>query len=264
MLATKFYNEEEALPVFIRNIAQQTLRPSVILFVNDGSTDRSEVVAREIAEQYGLNFRIVSMPKKTKGNLDTLGRAWTKAQPVLKELAREYKYVATADVDTIFPKTYFEDMVKYLDSHPRIGVAAGQIEDGLQRSFPMFTGKVVRSEVILYIDKYWDISIDSFLNIKALKLGYELKILDMMKVKTPPSHLESGAGRFRSGRLAFYAGIGPLYATSKAITKNDMAYMRGYWYEFFRGSWRCEDEDVREFYGSLVQRNIRRLIKRLL
>ncbi|MHA1908837.1 MAG: glycosyltransferase [Candidatus Thorarchaeota archaeon] len=263
VLATKFYNEEDSLPGLISNIAEQNLRPKVFVFVDDGSVDSSADIAIETAKEKGLDHRLVSMPKKEKGNLDTLGRAWNKAQPLLKDLASEVKYFATTDVDTTFPKQYFQQIIRYLEDHPMVGAVSGQIDGSFIRSFPMFTGKVVKSEVIKYIDKYWDISIDSFLNIKALKLGFETRVLDNMLVQSPPSHLESGKGRYRSGRLAFYAGIGPIYAISKALMKLDTLYLRGYWSEFSRGNWRCEDKDVQDYYQNEFKRKLLSFSKRV-
>ncbi len=264
ILATKFYNEREALPQLIANISLQTQKPKVFVFVDDGSIDDSANIAAETAEKFGMPYEVVSMPQKKKGNLDTLGRAWNKAQPLLKQLLFDCDFFATTDVDTRFPKDYFERMIRYLKKNPRVGAISGQIEGSFKRSFPMFTGKVVRAEVINYIDKYWDISIDSFLNIKALKLGYDVRVLDDMKVKSPPSHLESGKGRYRSGRLAYYAGVHPLYAISKATAKLDNEYMRGYWFEYFKGTWRCTDEDILKYYHEEFLRKIIRLVRRII
>ena len=127
----------------------------------------------------------------------------------------------------------------------------------------MFTGKVVRSDVISYINKYWDISIDSFLNIKALNLGYKVSILDNMLVESPISHMQSKKGRFRAGRLAYYGGTDPLYAIVKSISHSDTEFLRGYWFEFFKGTWRCDDEDIREYYRKEFTRKAIRILKKI-
>ena len=260
VLATKFFNERELLPSLITNIAGQTLKPLMIVFIDDGSIDGSAEVASTESSNHSLSHKIVSMPMKTKGNLDTLGKAWNKAQPLIKDLLSDVPYFATADVDTRFPSNYFEKMLNYLDNHPKVGVVAGQVARDAKRTFPMFTGKVVRSNVVKYINKYWDISIDSFLNIKALKLGYELRILDEMEVNAPISHLGTKKGRHRAGRLAYYGGTNPLYAISKALASLDSEFLRGYWFEFFKGTWRCEDEDILNYYrGEFIRKLIQTL-----
>ena len=264
VLATKFYNEQDKLPLFISNIAEQTKRPSAIIFLDDGSIDDSAAIVQKEASSYDLNYKLVSMPKKAKGNLDTLGRAWTKAQPTIKEHLNNVPYFATADVDTRFPPDYFEQMLSFLDAHPKIGVVAGQIAGAPRRTFPMFTGKIVRSDIIFYINKYWDISIDSFLNVKALKLGFDVRILEDMLVQSPISHMQSKKGRYRAGRLAYYAGTAPLYAIVKAISHTDTEFLKGYWFELFRGSWRCDDEDILDYYQSEFTRKAIQIIMKVI
>jgi glycosyltransferase involved in cell wall biosynthesis len=263
ILATKFYNEKEKLPGLVENIAGQTLRPKIFVFLDDGSTDSSAAIAVAEAKKHGLDSQVVSLPKKNKGNLDTLGRIWTKAQPLLKDLSRGVEYFATTDVDTRVDSSYFEDMTKYLEANPSVGVIAGQARNEPKRTFPMFAGKVFRSTVIQSIDEYWDISIDSFINVKALKMKYKLHILDV-PVDTPKTHLQTPKGRLRSGRLAYYAGTSILYVLVKGILKLDAQYLRGYWSERSRGTWISTDPDIREYYGNEFKRRILTLTSRVL
>ncbi|MHA1864315.1 MAG: glycosyltransferase [Candidatus Thorarchaeota archaeon] len=263
IIATKFYNEETQIPILVANIADQKVKPKLIVFVDDGSMDSSADVAAIEASKHNLDFRIVSMPVKKKGNLDTLGRAWTKAQPVLKEVSKNVEYFATIDVDTTVGPSYFGDMINYLETNPSTGVVAGQAKGEPKRTFPMFAGKVFRSTIIRRIDKYWDISIDSFINIKALKMGYKLKILDV-PVNTPETHLRTYKGRYRSGRLAYYAGTSLWYVLVKGILKFDSQYLRGFWSEWNRGIWRSTDYDIREYYGAEFKRRILSFVRRAL
>lgn len=261
IIATKFYNEKTRLPCLIENIAAQQVTPMIVIFLDDGSIDSSAEIAKKEATKHGLDFQIVSMPKKKKGNLDTVGRVWTKAQPLLKDLSKNAKYFATIDVDTTVESSYFGDMISYLENHPSIGVVAGQAKNEPKRTFPMFTGKVFRSTILKSIDKYWDVSIDSFINVKALKLGYKLKILDV-PVNTPKTHLQTSKGRFRLGRLAYYAGTSLLYVLLKGILKFDTQFLRGYWSEWIRGTWISNDPDIREYYGDEFRRRIISISKR--
>lgn len=256
-LITKFFNENEGLPKLIRNISNQTKEPKKLIFIDDGSNDGSKKIAANLAKAYGFEFEQISMPEKEKGNLDLLGKAWNKAQPLIRAEAEQIEYFALADVDTRFPCDYFERMTSFLDDNPEFGVVAGQVRGESHRTFPMFTGKVVRSDIMKEIKTYWDISVDSFINVKAMKRGYKLKILDDLEVDAPRSHLTAGSGRFRAGRLAYYAGVKPAYAIFKAIVKRDSNFMRGYWSEFYRGRWRTTDKDILEYYqGEFLRKAI--------
>jgi glycosyltransferase involved in cell wall biosynthesis len=263
VLITKFYNEERRLPILIQNISAQTLRPRIFVFINDGSNDKSAEVAAHEAAKFDIKFEIVSMPPKAKGNLDTLGRAWNKAQPLLLRVLKHVKYAATTDVDTLFPKTYFENMISFLDDHPDVGVVAGQVRNQPKRSFPMFTGKVFRSNIIRGIKQYWEVSADSFINVKALNKGYRLVILDDALVESEPTHLHTWKGRYRQGRLAYYSGTSFTYVLLKGIARRDSQFLRGYWSERFRKIWRCRDEEVVAYYRNEFRRRLLRLTRRV-
>ncbi len=264
VLVTKFYNERESIPRLLMSIVEQTLKPKLFIFIDDGSTDDSADIAGNEASRLGLDFVVVSMPMKPKGNLDTLGRAWNKAQPKIIAATKDAKYVAMTDVDTLFPKDYFETMVRFMEKNPRVGVVAGQISGQPKRTFPMFTGKVVRSVIIRKIENYWDISVDSFVNVKALQYGFELHIMDGVEVRARISHLQTKKGRFRAGRLAYYSGVRPLYAIVKAVVRHDSQFLRGYWTEVFRGTWRCNDQAILYYYRGELRRKLMALVRKTL
>jgi glycosyltransferase involved in cell wall biosynthesis len=264
VLITKFYNERDRLPVLIQNISTQTLKPSIFVFIDDGSMDNSAQVAATEATKLGIKFEIVSMPPKKKGNLDTLGRAWNKAQPLLRVLLKDVPYAATTDVDTIFPATYFAYMTAYLEDHPDVGVVAGQVKNQPKRTFPMFTGKVFRSNIMRDIKEYWEVSADSFINVKALNRGYRLVILENITVKSEPTHLHTWKGRYRQGRLAYYSGNSLSYIILKGIAKHDSQFLRGYWSEWSRKIWRCKDEEVLAYYRNTFRRRLVGLVRRII
>jgi len=249
-------NANEGAMVVIENISNQSLKPKTFVFINDGSNDGSAKVVIEEAKRHGINFEIVSMPPKAKGNLDTLGRAWNNAQPLLRTLLKGEQYAATTDVDTIFPTTYFEHMVAYLDSHPDVGVVVGYVKNQPKRTFPMFTGKVFRANIMRDIKQYWEVSADSFINVKALNKGYRLVILDDVAIESAQTHLHTWKGRFRQGRLAYYTGTSLTYVILKGLAKRDPQYLRGYWSERSRRIWRCRDNEILEYYRNELRRRL--------
>lgn len=257
----KFYNEEENLPRVIKTISKQTLPPKKFLFLNDGSNDNSESIATETASKYNIDFEIVSMPPKKKGNLDKIGRIWNKARDTIVHLSNETDYFALADADNLFPENYFETVIDYLTKNPSIGVVAPEIKGFQNQTFPMFGGKVVRSDIMRKIKHYWDISADSFINVKALEFGYDIEILRDIRITAPPSHLQTDKGRFRSGRLAYYAGFHFLYVIAKAVLKRDQKYLQGYFSEAIRGTWQCQDDFVRLYYRNRIKNYILSLLK---
>ena len=90
VLLTKFWNEYERIPELVKNVAQQTKHPIRWLLIDDGSTDGGGDLFVELVKAEGIHPLISRLPPKIKGNLDTLGRAYSHAfneyRGVLSEL----------------------------------------------------------------------------------------------------------------------------------------------------------------------------------
>jgi glycosyltransferase involved in cell wall biosynthesis len=261
IVVCNFFNEEGSLPSFLKDLSKQTIQPYLIFLINDGSSDKSGVVAAETAEELDFPYCLAEFPPKAKGNLDTIGRTWTIVQKKIHELLSDVNFLAIADVDNTFPPDYFEKAIAYLKDNPKVGVVSGVHEGGSIRHIPMGGGKVARAEVIKSFDRYWDIAPDSFINVKALKLGFDLRVLQDIKVISPPSFMYTRkSGRFRNGRISYYAGTGPVYAILRGIVSKGSEYLRGYWQEWSRGRWRCDDQDILEYYESEFLRKIMQFV----
>jgi glycosyltransferase involved in cell wall biosynthesis len=256
LLVCNFYNEELMIPTFLEGIARQTKKPWLTVLINDGSTDLSAKIAARMANKLNISYALIQFPEKKKGNLDTLGVTWTKVQPVIKAWLEDAQYLAVADVDNKFQDDYFERGIEYLERNPKVGVISGIHSGGAVRTMPMGGGKITRAEVIRNIDKYWNIAVDSFINIKALAMGYDIDIVDSLVVKSPPSHLDSWGGRVRQGRLSYYAGAKMHYVILRGLFIKGSNYLRGYWQEWSRGTWRTDDPDALEYYGTEFTRKI--------
>jgi biofilm PGA synthesis N-glycosyltransferase PgaC len=254
VLVTNIFNEEERIQQFVENIANQTLRPTFWVWIDDGSSDQGLAIAEKETARYGIKIITFKLPVKKRGNLDTIGRAWNKAHNYIVSNLKA-NYISIVDVDTEFPEHFFQDMILYMEENPDVGVASGKIK-GVEFSsmkVPMGLGKIVRWDVLLSFSKYWDLAPDSFLNIKALSLGYRIVVRDVF-VHSNPMTIYSPIGRFRYGRRAYYVGRTLIMVLLEGIRfalhgEHGSQYLRGYWSEWSRGKWRCDDPDVRYFYS---------------
>jgi len=257
VLLTKFWNERNRIPSFINHVKRQTRLPLVWLLIDDGSTDGSGDLFAEMCENRGIPALVTRMPRKKRGNLDALGRAYTRAFKEHREELESFgpKYLGLLDVDTRLPYDYYERIMMLLDTHPEIGCAAGTIVGEPSRPhWPRGSGKVVRWEILRSIDEFWDIDADSFLNIKALRMGYRLTVDRSIKIRSAPSAIRTRKGLFRLGRVNYYERRHPLLVLHSAIMlhvrgSHGTDYLRGYFQEWAKNTWECKDMDVRYFYS---------------
>jgi hypothetical protein len=257
LVVTNVWNEERRVKGIIENLTQQTLKPILWLWIDDGS--QNGTYHEIITSKTDIPIQIHSMPPKMKGNLDTIGKGFTAAMPRLID-GMEFDYMTLADVDNRYPPDYYELMCKYMDEHPKIGALAAQVRGEGKRNpdNPMGGGKIVRWNIVKRIREYWSLAPDSFLNIKARAMGYETVSLQDYYIDSQPTDLLSSRGRFRYGRRMYYVSRHFLLLLYQAIIfalKRDAAseFLRGYWQEWNRGTWKCEDEDVK-YHFSLKNR----------
>lgn len=252
MILTNVWNEEDRIPDLVKIIDQQTLRPKLWFWIDDGSTDGSYDAITNARTT--IPIKIFQMPKKIKGELDTIGIAHSQIHPIIKNL--DFDYLGIADADIILDPDYFEKMCGIMDQDPRIGTLSAQSRSDKKRNpiDPMGGGKVVRWSVIRSIDQYWDIAPDTYLNIKANAIGLKSIALQDYFIDASPTQIFTPKGRFRYGRRMFYVGrplILVIYQALRFASKRDHAtdYLRGYWQERSKGSWRCLDPDVKYHYS---------------
>jgi len=260
MLITNFWNEFDNIERFFHRIAQQSIKPKVWLWIDDGSTDGSADEVRRLTKSIpGVEVWLEVMPVKLKGNLDTLGRAYDQTLPRLLKTIDEYEidYAAIMDVDNDPCQNYCARMMWLLDNHPEVGAAAGipvGEEDKRKVGLPMGGGKFIRWSIMKTITKYWDIAPDTLLNIKALANGY---ILRTWPVPMNLDRLTTGftsKGVFRQGRLQYYVGrpFWPVFFRALRrllLRQHGTQMLRGYLLERKRGTWRFDDRDVCTFFN---------------
>jgi hypothetical protein len=233
-------------------------------------TDGGAQLFISLAEKHGLQIVATKMPPKSRGNLDTLGHAYNLAFNEHKEYLSSLNpdYLAMVDVDTKLPADYFHFIMNLMDRDKLLGCVAAHIKGERTRSnWPRGSGKVVRWDIVQKIGEFWDLDADTFFNIKALRHGYGLMVVDEVVTEAEESHLLTRKGRFRFGRLNYYERKNPLLVLQMALVlarKRQWAsdYLRGYFQEWSKGTWKCKDSDVRYFY-SLEYRIREKLVRTL-
>ncbi len=279
-LISNSWNEAPQLPELFESVASQTLLPAIWLFIDDGSIDETPQVLEHLMKQYPkLNVKVISMPKKKKGNLDKLGIAIKRA---LSTLTEHYDYYVKLDVDTRMPPHYFEEITKKFEADPKLMVASGVLvvngkPEPNRRKFARGSGIVIRGWFFeLFIPDIPDVTIEAWINTKARFHGYKTyQFDDLVLIQTRPTTQLTAKGSFRNGRLSYYFNYNFLIVLGKAIAyallrKNGSAILRGYWYTW-RERWKIKDHEIKFYYSryifvdyaKLILERIREKIKRI-
>ena len=252
-MVINIWNEENNIRRLFSSVLQQSKLPDLWIWIDDGSTDNSVAIIEEEAKKSTIPVKVLRAPRKPIGNYDTIGRAWNHVLPHIKEL-EGFDYMMISDADCVFPLDYAEKMIGFMDENPIYGVASGQVRGELRHHMPMNAGKIIRWSVVESIDRFWDIVPDTFWNIRALSMGYKMANRRDVIVEAAPSKGFTAKGRFRYGRLMYYVRRSRLLVLLQAIQfqlleKTGTIFLRGYFTEWIRGTWKCDIEMIHNFYS---------------
>lgn len=116
------YNEEKFIALTLQSLVEQTILPSKIVVVNDGSTDKTE----EIVQSFVSKYPFITLINKTSDAIHLPGSKVIQAfQKGLATLDDDYDIIAKLDADLIFPKNYFKTITKHFELDSQIGMVGG-------------------------------------------------------------------------------------------------------------------------------------------
>jgi len=161
-------DEEKTIGQVIRALKSQTLPPSQIIVVDDGSRDRTGQIAEE------MGCQVVRLPRHEESWLGRpeLAKVYNAG---LKQVEPDADYVLIVDADTILPPNYIEELVRRVQGTD-IVVASGRIEgQPFAEMSPRGTGRLVDA-------RWWRSAVgelkypvvwgrDTWLLVKALQMG---------------------------------------------------------------------------------------------
>jgi glycosyltransferase involved in cell wall biosynthesis len=116
------YNEEKFISLTLQSIVEQTVLPSKVVVVNDGSTDKTEEIVKSFVEKYSF---IAAVNNKSDAIHLPGSKVIQAFQKGLETLDDNYDIMVKVDADLIFPSNYFETIIKHFQSDERIGMVGG-------------------------------------------------------------------------------------------------------------------------------------------
>lgn len=116
------YNEEKFISLTLQSIVEQTVLPSKVVVVNDGSTDKTEEIIQSFCDKHSFIYLV----NKTSDAIHLPGSKVIQAfQTGLETLDEDYDFIVKVDADLIFPSNYFETITSHFHTDNKIGMVGG-------------------------------------------------------------------------------------------------------------------------------------------
>ena len=116
------YNEEAFMSLTLQSLVEQTVLPTKIVVVNDGSTDKTVEIVNSFVEKYSF----ISVVNKSSDAIHLPGSKVIQAfHEGEKHIDDHYDIIVKVDADLIFPSNYFETIIQHFQSDERIGMVGG-------------------------------------------------------------------------------------------------------------------------------------------
>lgn len=123
-------NEASNLPGLIDSIINQSIAPKLWLIYNDGSTDGSDAILKELESK--CKWVKVIQGEGTIRDLSfhyarIVDFSLKKAIKICEDQGIECKYASLIDSDMILEKRFFEKLMLYFEQNNKLGVASGSV-----------------------------------------------------------------------------------------------------------------------------------------
>ena len=117
-------NEEATLRATLDSLLAQSVRPTRILVVNDGSTDGTSSILQGYVERFPETVRVVN--RDGHGARDTgKGIAAVVNYGLAREALTSYDFICKFDADLEFPSDYLQLVCTTLEANDGLGLAGG-------------------------------------------------------------------------------------------------------------------------------------------
>jgi predicted glycoside hydrolase/deacetylase ChbG (UPF0249 family)/GT2 family glycosyltransferase len=127
VLVTPARNEEEFIELTIKSVIAQTVRPLKWIIVSDGSTDRTDEIARKYTAEHSW-IELLRMPERKERHFGGKVLCFRAACERVKDLT--YDVIGNLDADISFESDLFACLLNRFAENPRLGVGGAPFSEG--------------------------------------------------------------------------------------------------------------------------------------
>lgn len=284
ILVTPAKNEEENLPYVAGTIIRQTVKPSLWVIVDDGSTDKTPDIIDTLAEDYDW-IKTVRLPPHPRDITFHYAyvcvRGLDSALQYCRDNNIDYEYIGLLDADTELEEEYFEKLMLAFEENNGLGIASGsiylRIKEKLQwekksLSLPAGTGRLWSKECFLKTGGYAiEPCPDAISNVKAIIKGWQIRqYKSIVAIQRRATFSEEGFWQryIINGRTAYYLNKHPLLAVLQALFLTSqkpffggLPYLYGYFMAMCKREKQIIDEEIKDYYWKRRLKDIFKISK---
>jgi len=208
-------NEEKHIERTLSSLKKQTVPPTQIIVVNDGSRDGTQQIASKYTDE------VIQLPDRGHSAVGTPELSKVINQG-LKRVEKDVDYILICGADNILPEDFSETILNRMKANPKLAVASGTVKGSpYSEQSPSGTrvvdAKFWREVNDLQYPEVW--GWEDWLYLKALQLGYEAKCFrDVVTQPQRPRLTHERAWKARLWGKAMYAlGYDWKYALGRCI-----------------------------------------------
>lgn len=255
-------NSEKIIEPTLTSVIEQSIKPKYIIVVDDGSTDNTPNILKQIQKRNN-NIHIITNPDMGY-NIARVVVNWNKALRLAKQLNLETtEYHMIAPDDAQYDHNYCEKIMRYMDSDPSIVIASGNYGD-MKCHTPHGAGRFIRNSFFTPVHGYYPerMGYESVLFYSAILNHFkyivvpEAQFIHSRQLGTNHNFYEFGASMKTLGYHPLYvlARFVKYFCTGKPIGRLGSVYMLYHYLSY---------KPKEDGYDSMFDKETRKFIRKI-
>lgn len=266
-------NGEKTIVPTLNSILNQTLPPTIVCIVNDGSIDNTARALQDISGKFPDKMCVVTLPDRGY-DIRRVARNINRAIQEIRIRGVETQYTIISGDDCVYPENYAHYIIKKMEDDPKLVVASGDFMGGNPPSLaPRGSGRFIRNSFLERLGNQFPpyYGSESWILEKALQMGYKVKCFTEIRYR----HLQKLGlkHKFRDWGLAMVClGYHPLwvlyrcfkYVHNRLLPPRSLIMLWHYFVPINRKNdpyFGLYDEELKEYVRDKQKRNVMALMR---